>query len=354
MYQSARRILSICFFFLISWLSIQVFLPLFLPFFLGGLLALAADPMVSFLSRRIPRPLGSAIGITAALCFLTFTVVIGLALILREVTFLAALLPDLEQTAASGMSALSKWTLGLLSRLPDGIQMVLEPGIRDFFTGGSAILEQAFRYLLSITGGILRQVPDSTLILGTAIISAYMISAKLPGIKIWILERISRERLERLRCQWKGMRDALLGWLKAQLKLMGITFVCLTLGFVLLKIPYAPLFAGLISLVDAFPVLGTGTVLIPWSILCLAQGETAKAVGLLGCYTAVSLSRSILEPKLLGSHLGLDPLITLAALYAGYRLWGLGGMILAPVLAVTAAQLLRPQPEKGTAEGNGK
>ena len=342
MYQSIRKILSICFFILLSWLSVQVFLPLFLPFFLGGLLALAAEPMVNFLSRRIPRVLGTGIGITAALCFLTLSLVILLALILRELTFLAAMLPDLEQTAESGISALSSWALGLLSRLPPGIQAVLEPGILEFFNGSSAILEQAFRYLLSITGGILRQVPDGTLILGTAVISAYMISAKLPSIKQWILARIPRERLQKFLRQLAGMKDALLGWLKAQVKLMGITCLCLTLGFLLLRISYAPLWAVLVSLVDAFPVLGTGTILIPWSILCLAQGETARAVGLLGCYAAVSLSRSILEPKLLGSHLGLDPLVTLAAIYAGYRLWGLGGMILAPVLAVAAAQLLRP------------
>ena len=107
MYQSLRKTLSVCFFFLLSWLSVQVFLPLFLPFFLGALLATAADPMVSFLSRRIPRPLGSAIGITGALCFLILALVIALALTVREVSLLAAMLPDLEQTAQSGMKTLS-------------------------------------------------------------------------------------------------------------------------------------------------------------------------------------------------------------------------------------------------------
>ena len=348
MYHFIRKTLSICFFFLLFWLSVQVFLPLFLPFFLGGLLALAADPMVSFLSRRIPRPLGCCIGITGALCFLILTLVFLLAVAVRELTFLAGLVPDLAQTAAQGMSALSQWTLGLLSKLPPGVQRVLEPGILDFFSGSSAILDQAFRYLLSITGGILRQVPDSALVLGTAVISAYMISAKLPAIRNAILDRISKERLRKLLLQWEGLRDALLGWLKAQLKLMGISFTCLTMGFILLRIRYAPLAAALTALVDAFPVLGTGTVLIPWSILSMARGETARAIGLLGCYAAVALSRSILEPKLLGSHLGLDPLVTLAALYAGYRLWGLGGMLLAPLLTVLAAQLLRSREVSAT------
>ena len=71
------------------------------------------------------------------------------------------------------------------------------------------------------------------------------------------------------------------------------------------------------------------------------QGDTPRALGILGTYIAAALIRSMLEPKLLGKHLGLDPLVTLAALYIGYRLWGVGGMILAPLLTVAALQLRR-------------
>ena len=101
-----------------------------------------------------------------------------------------------------------------------------------------------------------------------------------------------------------------------------------------------------VSLVDALPVLGTGTVLVPWAVICFLQGEGARAIGLLGVYAVVTLSRSMLEPKLVGRHLGLDPLVTLMALYAGYRLWGVGGMIFAPLLAVTIMQVT---PGRGAA-----
>ena len=89
---------------------------------------------------------------------------------------------------------------------------------------------------------------------------------------------------------------------------------------------------------DALPVLGTGTVLVPWSLVCLLQGDTVRGIGLLGVYAAASLTRSVLEPRFIGRQLGLDPLVTLLAMYAGYRLWGLAGMILAPLLAVTVTQ----------------
>ena len=73
------------------------------------------------------------------------------------------------------------------------------------------------------------------------------------------------------------------------------------------------------------------------------QGDSARGIGLLGIYGAATLIRSALEPKLVGKHLGLDPLVTLIALYAGYKLWGLMGMLLAPLLAVAATQVVTPK-----------
>lgn len=342
MYRGILKTFSVCLMILTIWLSVQYFLPLFLPFLLGTALALAAEPMVNFLSRRLPRGLSAGIGVTAAFCFIALVLLLILALIVRELGILAGMIPNLEDAADSSISALSSWALGLISRLPFGIRDILSRNVSEFFSGSSALLDQAFRYVLSLTGGVLSHVPNSALVLGTGIISSYMISAKLPRMKNWLHAKIPRERLGKILTTLKRMKSAIFGWLKAQLKLMGITWVILTLGFVLLRVPYAPMWAALVALVDAFPVLGTGTVLLPWSLVSLLQGDTALAIGLLGCYGVVSLTRSILEPKLVGSHLGLDPLVTLVALYAGYKLWGLGGMLLAPLLAVAVIQLLHP------------
>ena len=99
--------------------------------------------------------------------------------------------------------------------------------------------------------------------------------------------------------------------------------------------------ASLITLVDAFPVLGVGTVLVPWSLLELIQGNRGMGLGLLGLYALIWLIRSVLEPKLLGKELGLDPLVTLVCIYAGFRLWGLSGMLLSPIIAMAITQTLK-------------
>ena len=83
-------------------------------------------------------------------------------------------------------------------------------------------------------------------------------------------------------------------------------------------------------------MLGSGTVLIPWTLLLLIQGQYGQALGMGLLYLAAVVVRSVLEPRLVGRQLGLDPLVTLAAFYAGYRLWGILGMILAPICAAAA------------------
>lgn len=344
MYSGAKKALSVLFLLLSSWFFITFLLPFSLPFLLGGALALASEPLVGWLCRhlKLGRCAAAGLGVTAAFCLISAFLAAVLALVLRELGILVSMLSGLEDTASAGIRVLSAWATGLVSRLPLGIRNVLTPGIRDFFSGSSRLLEQVLNYLLGLTGGVLRQVPDGALVLGTAIISSYMISAKLPRIRHWLRQRISQERVQKLLQALGRVKATLLSWLKAQLKLMGLTWILLTLGLVVLRVTHAPLWAGLISLVDAFPILGTGTVMLPWALVSFLQGQKVRAVGLLGVYAVIALTRSVMEPKLLGNHLGLDSLATLVCLYAGYRLWGFGGMLLAPVLTVAAVQILRP------------
>lgn len=335
--------MTLLFFVISTWISLRFLLPVFLPFLLGGSLALGAEPMTRFLCARLrlPRGIAAGISITGAFSFLTFVILILCALFLRELRILAGLLPDLEITARDSLSLLSQWLLNRITGLPAGIRELLTGQINELLSGSSALLDQAVSFLLNLAGGVLRHIPDSALVVATAVISSYMIAAKLPRLQARFSAYLRRDRLKPVITTLSGIKNAIFGWLKAQLKLSGITWVILTMGLILLRIPYAPLWAGCIALLDAFPVLGTGTALLPWSLICLLQHDNGRAVGLLGIYTVISLSRSILEPKLVGKHLGLDPLATLVALYAGYKLWGLPGMLLSPVLAVAAIELMR-------------
>ena len=326
--------------FLAAWLAVRFLLPLTFPFLLGTALALAAEPTVRFLKERthLPRGAASALAVTGVFLLLSILTLLLAALLVRELGALARILPDLEDTARTGVSSLEGWLLSLSARAPQSLQPLLQQNITDFFSDGTALVDKGISYLLGLAGSILGHIPGSALGLFTAIISGYMISAKLPKLKRLLLRRFPREKIRPTLDTLRRAKKTVFSWLLAQLQLSGVTFTVLLLGYLLLGISYAPLWALVTALVDALPVLGTGCILLPWSLICLLQGNIAQAIGLVSIYVVVAVTRSVLEPRLLGKHLGLDPLATLAALYVGYKLWGILGMILSPLLAVTVLQ----------------
>lgn len=323
-------------------------LPLVSPFLLGGVIALAAEPIVAFFSRRcrMGRTLGSGLGVTMTLALLALVALLLGGLAVRELSRLSGILPELEEAVRSGMGSLSAWLLELASGTPEGIRGILTKTVTDLFSGGSALLDKGVDFLLRLASGILSRVPGGALRVFTAVLSAYMIAGKLDTIRGWIRSRIPREKTEPALIWIKHLKTVLLGWLKAQLRLSGITFLVALAGMLLLRIPHGPVWAGVVALVDAFPVLGAGTVLLPWSLISFLQGDTGRAFFLLGIYGAAVVTRTVLEPRLVGRQLGLDPLVTLMALYAGYRLFGLPGMLLSPMAAVAITQSISAQNDK--------
>lgn len=315
--------------------------PLLIPFLLGLGVSLAAEPLVRFLTRRVrlPRTVATFFSITLALLITGLLVVILCALLLRELGRLSGVVPDLESTLLSALDALRTWLLALTGHAPDGLRPILTRCVEQLFSGSSAILDQLAATALGFISSFVKALPGSALSLGTWVLASYMISARLPQIHAFFRSKLPPVWYQRYLPALRSLKHSLSGWLLAQLKLSGITLIILATGFLLLGIPHSLIWALTVCLVDILPVLGTGTVLIPWAFLCLLQGQQLQAVGLLSVYCVVTLSRSVLEPRLVGKQLGLDPLVTLLALYAGFRLWGLLGMLIAPVMAVTATQL---------------
>jgi predicted PurR-regulated permease PerM len=113
----------------------------------------------------------------------------------------------------------------------------------------------------------------------------------------------------------------------------------LLIGFLLLRVSLPLFFALGIAVLDALPLFGTGTALLPWSLFSMISGDLHLGLGLLILYAVCALSRNVLEPKLLGAQLGVSPLLTLLAIYVGYRVSGFGGMLLLPILTLVGMQL---------------
>ena len=142
----------------------------------------------------------------------------------------------------------------------------------------------------------------------------------------------------------KMRRDALRlvgGYFLAQFRIMFVVAAILAGGFLVLQVPYGLLLAVLISLLDFLPVFGTGTVLIPWAVIKLLTGEYYLAVGMALLYVLTQVVRQAIQPKIVGDTMGLSPLATLFLLYIGFKVSGLGGMILAVPIGLVFLNLYK-------------
>jgi sporulation integral membrane protein YtvI len=170
----------------------------------------------------------------------------------------------------------------------------------------------------------------------------------------WDLERVNRvvlrylpERHRTRVCAFRAsLFSGLLPYARSYLILMLLTFAVVSVGLALLGVEYVLLLSALIALLDALPVIGVGTVLIPWSLFELLLGRVPLGVGLLVLYVIHELIRQIAEPRILGRNMGLHPLLTLILLYGGYTLLGFLGLLLLPVLTVTLHAVMRVRSER--------
>ena len=327
---------------IVVWLAGKFLLPFLFPFLLGAGIALASEPVVRLGTQRLklPRGVSTGVGVTLTLLFLLGLIFFLGALLVRELGTMSKQLPQMARQSAD---LLEDSLVSLSTKAPEPVGPLLTNSIHKFFQSSDLLADQVVQKAPGVLSGVLGKLPGSAMSIGTGILSGYFISARLPK---WRARNYSDKWREKWFPALRHLKDTLGKWLVAQGKLMGITYCIVTAGLLLLRIPYAFAWALLVAAVDAIPLLGTGTVLLPWSLTKLLQGEPLIAAGLALLYLAAMLTRTSLEPRLFGRHLGLDPLVMLVFLYFGYRLWGFLGIVISPFLAA-ATKALTEQTDNG-------
>ena len=324
-------------------LAVKYLLPCLIPFLLAWLLSFPVRRGAALLQEKlqIPRRLG------ASLLLLLLLLPLGtLAVMLVERLLLEA--QQILVSLGSGQKILDalRQALDFFTRITSHI-----PALRNWLerneseqlrqqidaTVANMLSEAISRYsakIPEILGGWLRAFPSTLIFSITFLITLFYCCTDDGRISTFlqdIIPAVWRPHQQRLTRQL-GQVGA--RWLRAYFLLFVLTFVQLFIGFSILRLPYVFLPALLISLFDLLPLLGVGTVLIPWGLLALLGGNTALGSGLLVLCAVVLLVRQLLEPKILGESLGLHPLLTLISVYAGLRLGGVWGMIAAPAVVV--------------------
>lgn len=322
------------------WVCVRWILPLLAPFLAAVVLAWLLEPAVGWLIRLLRMPRRWA----AAFCVLSAAGAVGgVAGLLAwrlwyELTALLSKLPALLAEMDGWAQEAELWLYRLFVALPEELRepagRVAEEAVQRVF----AVPAWAGEALAGWVGSMLAGLPAAGLFLFTTLLAAYFLIAGRPGLRAAAqqLPVVWQERIKR--CQ-RAASGAAGSWLRAQGILILLTFGELSIGLLLLRVEPALLLAGLVSLVDALPIFGSGAVLIPWAIVSLLLGRLPLGLGLLVLYGVVTVVRGALEPRLLGRRIGLPPLISLISMYVGFRALGVIGMILTPVLTMIAWQI---------------
>ena len=187
---------------------------------------------------------------------------------------------------------------------------------------------------VTAAGNFAKRLPSYLISFIVAILAAYFFTIQREEVIAWFHKIAPPSVEKRMILVMDNLKYAVGGYFKAQFKIMGIVFLILFAGFLVLGIHYAVLVAFLISFLDFLPFFGTGTALIPWAIYSVFIGEYKITAGLVIIYAVSQVVRQLLQPKLVGDSMGMNPLVTLLLLYVGYKIKGVFGMILAVPLGL--------------------
>ena len=220
-------------------------------------------------------------------------------------------------------------------RLSDEVVKVLQNSTGGILNSVSEWLRGALNNLINI----ITSIPSIAISVGITVLSLYFICVD----KIYILDQIEHHVPEIwVKNVGRHLRDLIktLGrYLKAEATLILVSFVISLIGLYILEftgfnIKYPLLMAIFIGFVDALPILGSGTVMIPWAIIEGINGDLKLGVAIIVLLVIMSVARQVLEPKLVSKNIGVHPIFTLIAMYTGFRFIGIIGMLIGPIILI--------------------
>ena len=324
-----------------AYLGLRFLLAPLLPFLLALGLSVLLEPWVQRCRRRLGlrRDFTAAAMTTLLLAFTTGALWWLLGTLLGQALSCLDALPQMLSRLPHLLDALEERYAGLCRACPAELRLRLDGVLEKLSEEGLSLVTALSGDLLAWASGLVGKLPGILLFLATTVLAAYFTAVSYPAIIAFIRRQVPQRWQAALSAGAKTLRSTFWKWLRAESLLCLVTFCLLLGGFLYLRLDYALLMAVLSAIVDALPVLGAGTVLVPWALYHLLLGSFPRGIALLALYAIIVLVRSFLEPRVMAAQAGLPPLSALLAMYLGYRLFGVWGMLLLPIGLLFIKQL---------------
>jgi len=339
----------------LAWLFFEYALSALMPFILAYLVAALITPFVRKITEKtkIPGKLSSAViliavfsGVLALLYASISRLILELGALLRRLSENPEIVGDtfkgiIDRLTGNGshFSFLQKiFESDALSGLGIDIDKVLRDALGSMVSSLTASLPSA-------AVSLIRNIPSAMLFVIVFLIAAFYFAADGVSIGRGLSSFLPDKWRERLPMLAEKVKKTLVGYVKAYFLIMLLTFCEMLIGLSILGVEYAFIMAIVIAVVDILPILGAGTVLVPWALFSFLTSNTPLGVGLLVLYAVTLVIRQFAEPKIVGGAIGIHPLATLASVYLGLRFLGFAGIFVGPMIALLLREIFSKQRE---------
>lgn len=312
-----------------------------MPFVIGWIIALIANPLVKFFEKRlkIVRKHGTWVVIVGVLALVIGACYAAISWLVREGVGFVQNLPEMYSAVLQGFRDIGSNLSGLLNRLPVDLQTDMNGFFINIDTYIGDFIGTLGAPTLSVAGDIVSNLPNLLVQAIFMFLAAYFFIADKDRISATLRKILPQSLFDRWAWIKRMFSRAVGGYFKAQFKIMGVIAAILFVGFLILGVDYAILWALLIAFLDFIPFLGTGTAIWPWAAFQLMTGDYYMAVGLMIIYLICLLVHQLLQPKFVGDTVGMDPLTTLVFMFIGYRFSSVIGMIIAVPIGIIIINL---------------
>ena len=319
------------------------------PFLIAFGLAYLINPLVNLLQRKAKLPRSLAVIVTLFSIFSAFAGLITLLIteIVAGANYLSTHLPIQLNTliqigenffAFTIMPFIERISI-LFSSLDNEQQTTILENVQNIGTALTTSLGSFIQDFFQKIPSFIGWFPNAATVIMFSILATFFISNDWNRIRLFFSKIIPPKVKASIGNVLLDLKKAFFGFLKAQFTLVMFTTLLVLIGLLVLRVEYAITIALMTGLLDLLPYLGSGAVFVPWIIYEVASGDLSQAIALSILYIIVIVQRQLMEPKVLSSSIGIDPLATLISLFVGYKLIGFLGLIIGPIILVILTAL---------------
>lgn len=322
----------------------------YIPFLVAFVISLIIEPLIRKVMKytNLTRKVSAIITLVIVSCIIIGLLIWGITSLITEATIILDNLNNNMDNVGEKISALiDNFNLENI-QIPEGIKSIIENIINDFVGTGRNFTQ---KILTSIIDTI-KHIPKIMIYIGISIVATYFVCTD----KMYILDQMEhhlpRNWVNKFGYKLRKVISSLGGYLKAEATLILISFIIVLIGLVIfevmgMNVEYPIIMALLIGFVDALPILGSGTIIIPWSIISAFNGDITLAIALVILYVIIIVIRQLIEPRIVSNNIGIHPIFTLIAMYTGFKIIGIIGMFIGPIVLIILKNVFETMIDNG-------